>query len=65
MGGSPQNNQQSYSQATPNLSIIGAHAMLFQGANDNVVPSSQGSNSGLTTITNPQAGHFDWIHPGT
>ncbi len=65
MGGSPQSNPQPYTQATPNFNLIGAQAMLFQGTNDRVVPSSQGNNSGLTTITNPQAGHFDWIHPGT
>lgn len=65
MGGSPQNNQLAYEEATPNLSELGEQTLLFQGANDGIVPTSQGINSGLTVITNAQAGHFDWIHPGT
>lgn len=65
MGGSPQNNQLAYNDATPNISVLGARTLLFQGANDGIVPASQGINSGLTVITNAQAGHFDWIHPGT
>lgn len=54
-----------YFTANPELSSLAGEAYLFIGGKDTIVPSSQAINSGLPTELVEQAGHFDWIHPGT
>jgi acetyl esterase/lipase len=65
MNGPPSAIPELYALATPNLTTLSGAANLYIGGQDNVVPTSQAINSGLTTTNSTLAGHFDWIHPGT
>lgn len=65
MNGTPDSIPAEYAAATADLDSIQSSAKLFNGRFDGVIPLSQAQNSGLPTVIDTDAGHFDWIHPGT
>ena len=65
MGGAYSDLAQQYQQASPNQQLMHPATLLLQGSNDNIVPPSQASQSGIPYKMVENAGHFDWIHPQT
>lgn len=65
MGGSPDDFPERYEQANPEPEFLTDSAYLFFGGKDNIVPESLAGSSGLTFQVVNDAGHFDFIHPGT
>ena len=61
MGGTPVQLPDAYRQATP---AVGAGDAVFMGSLDTIVPARpEYLPAGMKRW--PEAGHFDWIHPGT
>jgi acetyl esterase/lipase len=54
-----------YQQASPQQQHMHQATLLLQGDNDNIVPLTQASQSGMPYQVIDNAGHFDWIHPQT
>lgn len=63
IGASPEQAPALYQQASP--SLHGAHpkTLLLQGNADQIVPTTQATDSGMPYRLVEKAGHFDWIHP--
>ena len=54
-----------YKLANPIQQPHHPNSILLQGDADGIVPQSQALNSGFPTEMISEAGHFDWIHPGS
>jgi acetyl esterase/lipase len=65
MGGSFEMNPTAYEAANPVNQPLHTNTVLLQGNSDQIVPPEQASLPGATTRALEDAGHFDWIHPGT
>jgi acetyl esterase/lipase len=65
MGGAPEDIPDEYDAATPNFEALMELAFLYASSADNIAPLAQATSSGLPFINIEDAGHFDWIHPGT
>ena len=64
MGGSPGDIPAQYKAATPAAPNKRAHYIVLMGTQDNIVPANPGYLPADYPAW-PDAGHFDWIHPGT
>lgn len=68
MGSVPAEDQGSYDSANPSKHEITTAINLLHGESDTIVPIEQMANfKQLKLIKHPvaDAGHFDWVHPGT
>ena len=65
MGGSVLDKPQAYKEANPVAQRLHSHTFLLQGEADNIVPISQATVPGVPVVMQQDAGHFDWVHPGT
>jgi acetyl esterase/lipase len=67
MQGTPSDKAPEYATANPlNYNLSGlASAVSFTGGQDNIVPSQFAMHPQTTLSLAPDAGHFDWIHPGS
>ncbi|WP_051275678.1 alpha/beta hydrolase family protein [Aestuariibacter salexigens] len=65
MNGSPDTIPEQYVLASPNIERLTGRTTLFTGGRDNIVPESEARDSGLPYQIDAEAGHFDWIYPGT
>jgi acetyl esterase/lipase len=64
MGGSPGERPAAYRLANPAGLPVFSPTTLMLGTSDRIVPRAQGRLEGAQ-IQWLEAGHFDWIHPGT
>ena len=65
MGGSAVDIPQAYKEANPVAQTLHSHTLLLQGEADNIVPLVQATVPGVPLVMQADAGHFDWVHPGT
>ena len=65
MGGTPEERPDAFGEVQPVNFGVNSDTVLLSGAIDQIVPPSQAELSGATVIRHENAGHFDWIHPGT
>jgi len=65
MGGVYESDPLPYEAANPNGKPVHAKTLLLQGGADTIVPLEQSTLPGATPIVLKDAGHFDWIHPGS
>ena len=63
IGASPDQAPELYQQASPSLHKAHPKTMLLQGSADQIVPTTQATDSGMPYRMVEKAGHFDWIHP--
>jgi acetyl esterase/lipase len=63
MGGKPEVRFEAYKQASPKLERIVYPVVLMQGAADAIVPALHSVSEHAETISIPNGGHFDWLHP--
>ncbi|WP_420935813.1 alpha/beta hydrolase family protein [Alteromonas sp. A081] len=63
MDGKPEERIEAYKQATPNLARITTSVILMQGDTDSIVPALHSVSEYAETISIPNGGHFDWLHP--
>jgi acetyl esterase/lipase len=63
IGASPDQAPALYQQASPSLHKAHPKTMLLQGSADQIVPTTQATDSGMPYRVVEKAGHFDWIHP--
>lgn len=63
IGASPDQAPALYQQASPSLHKAHPKTMLLQGSADQIVPTTQATDSGMPYRMVEKAGHFDWIHP--
>ena len=65
MSGMPNERPQAYFAANLIYKKLPANTVLFQGQADQIVPELQSQLPDVSTEVVMQAGHFDWIHPGS
>ena len=67
MQGTPSTHAATYAQANPlNFSFAKlASAQVFSGGEDKIVPAEMARHPDATFTLANEAGHFDWIHPGS
>lgn len=65
MGGSYEMIPAAYEAANPVNKPLHPNTVLLQGDADTIVPPGPANLPGATTRSFENAGHFDWIHPGT
>ncbi len=66
MGATPEQEPQRYRAANPVQAEIHPETYLLHGGADAIVPPLQQTLlTGAHTVVEPNAGHFDWIHPGS
>lgn len=65
MGGAYEANPAAYHAANPAEKSLHSHTVLLHGGKDSIVPPEQALVPGTARIMLEDAGHFDWIHPGT
>lgn len=65
MGGDYSELPDSYVRANPSAKTPHSNTYLLQGTADEIVPLAQSQLKGSTRILLDDAGHMDWIHPGT
>jgi acetyl esterase/lipase len=63
IGASPDQAPALYQQASPSLHKAHPKTLLLQGSADQIVPTTQATDSGMPYRMVEKAGHFDWIHP--
>jgi len=63
IGASPDQAPELYQHASPSLHKAHPKTLLLQGNADQIVPTTQASDSGIPYRLVEKAGHFDWIHP--
>lgn len=63
IGASPELAPELYQQASPSQHKAHPKTMLLQGSADQIVPTTQATESGMPYLMVDKAGHFDWIHP--
>ena len=63
IGASPDQAPALYQQASPSQHKAHPKTMLLQGSADQIVPTTQATDSGMPYRMVEKAGHFDWIHP--
>ncbi len=63
IGASPEKAPELYQQASPSPDKIHPKTLLLQGSADQIVPTTQATDSGMPYRMVEKAGHFDWIHP--
>jgi acetyl esterase/lipase len=65
MNGMPDEQPAAYQQANLMNRALPAQVLLLHGDADRIVPASQAKLNQVTAEVLPEAGHFDWIHPGS
>ena len=65
MGGDYAELPDNYELANPTGNIPHINTYLLQGTADEIVPLVQAQLEGTRHILLDDAGHMDWIHPGT
>ncbi|WP_340680291.1 alpha/beta hydrolase [Paraglaciecola sp.] len=65
MGGSAAELPAEYGLANPLLQLLNSHTVLLQGDADSIVPVTQATALNVPVVMEQDAGHFDWIHPGS
>lgn len=65
MGGMPEEVAEAYQQASLHANLLPNTTILLQGDADKIVPMSQSELNQVKVKLLKEAGHFDWIHPGT
>lgn len=68
MGAPASEKPEAYASANPAKSTIATPITLLHGEADPIVPLTQMtefSQPNVAKVTQPKAGHFDWVHPGT
>ncbi|MFK7865550.1 MAG: alpha/beta fold hydrolase [Pseudohongiellaceae bacterium] len=65
MGGTFQKQPSQYRAATPTESLLHNTTQLLHGSSDEIVNIQQSVLEGAETEILQDAGHFDWVHPGT
>lgn len=63
IGASPDEAPELYQQASPGMHKAHPKTLLLQGSADQIVPTTQATDSGMPYRMVEKAGHFDWIHP--
>jgi acetyl esterase/lipase len=63
IGASPDQAPALYQQASPSQHKAHPKTMLLQGSADQIVPTTQATDSDNPYRMVEKAGHFDWIHP--
>lgn len=63
IGASPEQAPALYQDASPSLHKAYPKTLLLQGSADQIVPTTQATDSGMPYRMVEKAGHFDWIHP--
>ena len=65
MGGYPEERPEAFEEVQPVNFRVNSNTVLLYGSADQIVPPSQAELSGAKVNRQENAGHFDWIHPGT
>ncbi|WP_156412750.1 alpha/beta hydrolase [Pseudohongiella spirulinae] len=65
MGSQPEEQADEWRAANPVQQRLHPRTLLLAGDADAIVPLSQAQVAGISTLIQPGAGHFDWVHPGT
>lgn len=65
MGGPFVNNENLYQAANPVQQARHDRTILLHGTADALVPPGQANMESADTVLIEDAGHFDWVHPGT
>ncbi|MDT8429418.1 MAG: alpha/beta hydrolase [Pseudomonadales bacterium] len=65
MGGEPAARAEAYQAANPAQKLPHRDTVLLHGSADQIVPLQQAFVFGADTLIVQDAGHFDWVHPGT
>ena len=65
MGGAATDKPEEYKLANPLAQPLHSHTILLQGDADNIVPLAQAVALNVPVVMQQNAGHFDWVHPGT
>ena len=65
MGGIVSDMPQTFALANPAKQPLHAQTYLLQGGQDKIVPNGDLAELAQRTIKVDEAGHFDWIHPGS
>lgn len=65
MGGTPTEKPADYLAANPAAHSRYANTILLHGSADAIVPIEQAQLAQATRVIEAEAGHFDWVHPGT
>ena len=65
MGGTPVEKPADYLAANPVTHARHANTILLHGSADAIVPIEQAQLPQATRVIAAEAGHFDWVHPGT
>lgn len=65
LGGTYDNRREQYHAANPAEKTPHANTVLLHGSADDIVEPSQATLSGARTVLLEEAGHYDWMHPGT
>lgn len=65
MGSQPEEQADEWRAANPVQQRLHPRTLLLAGDADAIVPLSQAQIAGISTLIQPGAGHFDWVHPGT
>lgn len=65
MNGDYESNPAAYHAANPAGRRTHRNTILLQGTSDKIVPQEQATMTGARSVLVEEAGHFDWLHPGT
>ena len=65
MAGYPHERPTEYHRANLIYRVMPKHVILLQGDEDRIVPHLQSHLYETASLLVPEAGHFDWIHPGS
>ena len=65
MGGMPAQKPAEYQAANPVRHSRHANTILLHGSADAIVPIEQAQLPQASRVIAEEAGHFDWVHPGT
>lgn len=65
MGGQPSEIPEAYREAQPVINRMAGKVVLMQGTADAIVPVSHASLEQSAQVVVEDAGHFDWLYPGS
>ena len=65
MQGMPSDKPVAYTQANPSEQPLHINSFILQGGKDTIVPEYNLEQLNRSVVTLENAGHFDWIHPGS
>lgn len=65
MQGMPSDKPDAYTQANPSEQALHLNSVILQGGKDSIVPAYNLKALNRPVVMLEDAGHFDWIHPGS